>query len=433
LAPPPRSRIWRIVRGLIMLVLLHLSSGSGALAQADPFGWFTHLFQPPSPTHVVKSRTEIHRAAPRTSWARPRSRFQANERSGDERPSERPRARSTERASEKGAEKSAEKPPVTPTYFIAVLGDSLAQLLEQGLSQAFVDRPEVAILRKGKENSGLVREDFYDWIKATRSLLDSGEKIDFAVMMIGSNDRQTLRDDKGAYEPRSPQWEDAYTHRIETIAAMFRDKKIPFVWVGLPVLKNERLNADATAFNEFYREYAEKAGAVYIDIWEAFGDEAGEYSANGPDINGQIVRLRSADGVHFTKAGARKLAHFVEPEIRRNLDEARLRENPDRASETPADAGLPAANEIPHQPENDSASEPSAEAPSQPAPRPVKPVAGPILPLTGPVLAPGGALATRTKTPVESNAKIQIEQILKQEEALDQKSGRSDNFSWPRP
>jgi len=28
-------------------------------------------------------------------------------------------------------------------------------------------------------------------------------------------------------------------------------------------------------FNQFYRAYAEKAGATYIDIWEAFADEAG--------------------------------------------------------------------------------------------------------------------------------------------------------------
>jgi hypothetical protein len=118
-----------------------------------------------------------------------------------------------------------------------------------------------------------------------------------------------------------PLRETAYTQRIETIAGMFRDKKIPLIWVGLPILKSERLSANAVAFNQFYRAYAEKAGASYIDIWEAFADEAGQYSASGPDINGQTVRLRAGDGVHFTKAGARKLAHFVEPEIRRKLEE----------------------------------------------------------------------------------------------------------------
>ena len=91
-------------------------------------------------------------------------------------------------------------------------------MLAQGLSEAFENRPEVAILRKAKENSGLVRDDFYDWIKATQDLLASGEKIDYAVMMIGSNDRQTLHDANGSYEPGSPEWQTAYTQRIETIA-----------------------------------------------------------------------------------------------------------------------------------------------------------------------------------------------------------------------
>ncbi len=295
-------------------------------------------------------------------------------------------------------------------------------MLAQGLSEAFENRPEVAILRKAKENSGLVRNDFFDWTEATRDLLASGEKIDFAVMLIGSNDRQSLRDVNGSYEPRSPEWQAAYTQRIETIAAMFRDKKIPLVWVGLPILRSERLSADALAFNEFYRTYAEKAGATYIDIWEAFADEAGQYSAFGPDINGQTVRLRAGDGVHFTKAGARKLAHFVEPEIRRNLGKVL----PNTAPE-PNPANVP-NHDGTETPASVSAL-PGTEAP--PAP---KPVAGPILPLTGPVLAPGGELATQTTTAGTANntARTLIEQTLQQGLPLAPKPGRADDFSWPR-
>ena len=40
---------------------------------------------------------------------------------------------------------------------------------------------------------------------------------------------------------------------------------------------------------------------------------------SGPDFEGQIRRLRSGDGVYFTKAGARKLAHYVEREIQRTI------------------------------------------------------------------------------------------------------------------
>ncbi|MGA7385343.1 MAG: SGNH family hydrolase [Methylocella sp.] len=385
--------------------LLCLAGSQPALAQIDPFGWFEQLFRPnPPPGRAVKPRPEFHRAAPQPYLARPRS------------------SRPAVKAGEKAIAKAPAKPAVPPAYFVAVLGDSLGQMLAQGLSEAFENRPEVAILRKAKENSGLVRDDFFDWTQATRDLLASGEKIDFAVMLIGSNDRQPLRDANGSYEPRSPEWQAAYTQRIETIAAMFRDKKIPLVWVGLPILRSERLSGDALAFNEFYRAYAEKAGATYIDIWEAFADEAGQYSAFGPDINGQTVRLRAGDGVHFTKAGARKLAHFVEPEIRRNLDEVLPNTAP---APNPANVANPEGTEMPA---NVSAL-PGTEAP--PAP---KPVAGPILPLTGPVLAPGGELATRTATTGTANnaARTLIEQTLQQGRPLAPKPGRADDFSWPR-
>ena len=41
----------------------------------------------------------------------------------------------------------------------------------------------------------------------------------------------------------------------------------------------------------------------------------------GPDETGQIRPLRTYDGIHFTKFGARKLAHYVERDLRRVLRE----------------------------------------------------------------------------------------------------------------
>ena len=69
--------------------------------------------------------------------------------------------------------------------------------------------------------------------------------------------------------------------------------------------------------NDLYRARAEKAGIIYVDMWDGFVDDAGNYNNYGPDFEGQTRRLRSGDGAHFTRAGARKLAHYVEREIRR--------------------------------------------------------------------------------------------------------------------
>jgi hypothetical protein len=418
----PEQSAWRLLRkpaaALLVAVTLAfcVADSAPAFAQADPFAWFEQLFRPPPPSRVARPTQEFRRAAPE---ARQRPRYPSAERAY---------RRSPDRPAGNKIAKSPNKPAVPPTFFVAVLGDSLGQMLAQGLGEAFENRPEVAILHKAKESSGLVRDDFYDWIKATQDLLASGEKIDYAVMMIGSNDQQTLRDANGSYEQGSPEWQTAYTQRIEAIASLFREKKIPLIWVGLPILKSERLSADALNFNQFYRAYAEKAGATYVDIWEAFTDEAGHYSVSGPDINGQTVHLRAADGVHFTKAGARKLAHFVEPEIRRKLDEMQPKIEPDM---TPAVAPNPETGP------NEGAATPSTVSalPSAEAPPPPKPIAGPVLPLTAPILAPGGQLATRVTSNGSANneARKLIDQTLQQGNPVAPKPGRADDFSWPRP
>ena len=94
---------------------------------------------------------------------------------------------------------------------------------------------------------------------------------------------------------------------------------MPVFWVGLPSIRGTKSTADAVYLNDLYRARAERAGANYIDVWDGFVDEAGKYSNFGPDYEGQMRRLRSSDGVYFTKSGARKLAHYVEREMRRYM------------------------------------------------------------------------------------------------------------------
>ena len=51
-----------------------------------------------------------------------------------------------------------------------------------------------------------------------------------------------------------------------------------------------------------------------------FVDAENRYTAMGPDVSGQPMRLRVGDGIHFTSAGARKAAHFVDVVIRRMIE-----------------------------------------------------------------------------------------------------------------
>ena len=327
---------------------------------------------------------------------------------------------------------------------MAVIGDSEAGMLAQGLTEAFADDPRVGVLNKAREDTGLVRDDFYDWRQAARSLLDGPQHIDMAVIQIGINDNQKLHEGGDFLDPLSKPFNEIYAKRVEEIASAFRDKNVPLVWVGLPIMRSESLSNAALVFNDIDRQYAGALGAHFVDLWEPFTDLNSVYKASGPDVNGAIVRLRAADGVHFNKVGARKAAHFVEPEIRHAL-EAKLTPAgaPDEAAPTPVEAApspppAPASPGAPA-PETATAPAPPATAPTPPAEAPSqapvtpeqtpaapvveapppKPLAGKVQALTAPALSPGGALAglAGQNPPALPAATPQ--------------PGRADDFSWP--
>src|SRR5262249_5231855 len=115
-----------------------------------------------------------------------------------------------------------------------------------------------------------------------------------------------------------------------------------------------------------YRGRAEKAGVTYVDVWDGFVDESGRFVAQGPDFEGQTRRLRAGDGVYFTKAGARKLAHYVEREILRNI------------SNRAVPVALPAPEPVSPGP-----TAPGARpSPNSGSPNSGRPLAGPVVPLT---------------------------------------------------
>ena len=120
-----------------------------------------------------------------------------------------------------------------------------------------------------------------------------------------------------AYEFRTDEWAATYTKRIDATIAALKSAGVPVFWVGLPSIRGPKSTSDMQYLNDLYRARVEKAGINYIDVWDGFVDDSGRFIPQGPDFEGQIRRLRAGDGVHFTKAGARKLAHYLEREIRR--------------------------------------------------------------------------------------------------------------------
>ncbi|WP_235679073.1 DUF459 domain-containing protein [Aquibium microcysteis] len=201
---------------------------------------------------------------------------------------------------------------------LLVVGDFLAAGLAEGLVTVYAEDPTVRVVDRSNGSSGFVRDDFYDWPARIGPIIEE-EKPAAVVVMVGSNDRQAIRVAGSSEDVRTARWEAEYTTRASNFLAQITGRNVPVVWVGLPPFRFPKMSSDMIAFNDIQRGVTEAAGGVFVDIWDGFVDEAGSFVTNGPDINGQPVRLRAGDGINFTEAGKRKIAFYAEKPLARLL------------------------------------------------------------------------------------------------------------------
>jgi hypothetical protein len=345
------------------------------------------------------------------------------------------------------------KTDAQPTTRIVVFGDSLADWLAYGLEDALSETPEIGIVRKHRAFSGLIRYESRsdaEWPQVAREAIVA-EKPQAIVVILGVQDRQAIREKvvapakpgapgqpqtgnatsqpnqdaqdteqapviaapelqrgrtAGTHEYRSERWEQLYGKKLDDMIAVLKSANVPVLWVGLPSIRGARSTSDAQYLNEQYRAAADRNGIIYVDVWDGFVDEQGRYMLRGPDVEGQIRPLRTADGVHFTKFGARKIAHYVERDLRRVLT-----------------APMPVALTTPTDPQPQ-VQKPAPGAPTAPAARPL---AGPVLFLASPPHEEEllGSPTARPKTDEQAS------RVLVKGEATDAAAGRADDFSWP--
>lgn len=201
---------------------------------------------------------------------------------------------------------------------VLVLGDFFAGGLADGLTTALADNSVVRIVDRSRGSSGLVRSDLVNWPEVTKAIIEE-VKPAYIIAMVGTNDRQGMLEDGKRLKKRTPEWDSAYKKRAEALATTLKEAAIPFTWVGLPPVRFSSMNNDFLVFNEWYRASATDAGGVFVDVWDGFSDANGAYIRSGPDVKGQIVLLRSKDGINLTRAGRRRLAFYVEGNVRKRF------------------------------------------------------------------------------------------------------------------
>jgi hypothetical protein len=167
-------------------------------------------------------------------------------------------------------------------------------------------------------------------------------------------------------------------------------------------MRPRSMSADMAFFNSVYRTAIEAVGGIYVDIWDAFADEDGRFTATGPDIDGRNRALRTDDGFGLTAAGRAKLAFYVDQEI------------PAPGVTTVVAAAPP--------------TEPVVPVPELPEPAIApQPGAGPVLPLTGP--PPGAPTELLDAAPAMGTGTLPY-RLFVRGVPIAPVEGRADDFRW---
>jgi uncharacterized protein len=314
------------------------------------------------------------------------------------------------------------KTKTNPSTAILVIGDALADKLAQGIDEEFGDNPDVQVVRKTKPVSSLTRVDVFDWAEGARAALSGPQHYDVAVILIGINDWQPMPNGGTTLEPGSDPWREAYGKRVDAVLGVFKEKNVPVVWVGLPVMGTPKFSEELQSLNAIVRDAVHASGGAFVDLHDAFIGEDGKYTDTGPALNGATVKLRTSDGVSFTQQGALKAAYFADVEVKRILAE-----KPAAAPETIlASPGQPGAKgDIERLIDQMAGTPPPADTVPLIARIPERPAVGPVISLTTPERAADGLLTPPlTRAPRPLGPSFAIDQWRAA------KTGRSDDFTW---
>ena len=203
-----------------------------------------------------------------------------------------------------------------------VFGGRLASDLADGLEDLTADDAEIWVENVTNWESALIGQDAA--LAKDVDLFLSQNRPNAIFILTGMNDRGPIITATDTYpDVNSLAWQAAYLARIDALLLRLSLARVPVIWVGLPPVEDAEVAKDYAQFNTLYRQRVEAAGFFYVDVWDVFADEAGNFVAEGPNIDGEIVRLRSDDGIGFRVQGKRKLAFFAERMRKRIMGDGR--------------------------------------------------------------------------------------------------------------
>lgn len=210
----------------------------------------------------------------------------------------------------KKTSKAAAKPQINRQQQVFFAGDSLMQGVAPHVRHSLRKKYGINSIDLSKQSTGLAYSGFFDWHKTIKEQLNKHKDIALIVVFLGPNDPWDMPNPKGGKYLRfqSQAWEQLYRQKIRQIIETAKQKKVQMIWLGVPDMRKKKLNKGVRYLNTLYQSEAQKAGILYLPTQFLLTGKTAGYSKFLSTEQGKKIAVRTNDGIHFTRAGQKRIA-----------------------------------------------------------------------------------------------------------------------------
>ena len=185
----------------------------------------------------------------------------------------------------------------------------------------------------GRVATGLTRPDVFNWFTHIAAEVKR-LRPKVVVVNFGANDDHGymtgLPEGTSIGPFASATWSAEYRRRVVGLMDTVTRAGAVVVWIGLPITRSEAQTQRFDTINAIVQKEAkaQPGKAIFIDTYTMFAGDNGGFVEYLENANGDTVKVRAGDGVHFDTAGGDLIAREVLKQLNTLFDLTSWRKKP---------------------------------------------------------------------------------------------------------
>ena len=195
---------------------------------------------------------------------------------------------------------------------VLLVGDSMmAGSLGAALENALVRNRRFRVVRAHQIGTGLARTEVFDWMGVVAPLIER-ERPQLVICSLGANDGQRIRHRGELLNFGDAAWNVVYRKRVRALMQTLAGTDARVLWLGLPPMRSQGLTHRMRHLNRIFASSAKRVPRVdYMELGMLLTGRDEGFATFIRDDDGKLLRVRMEDGVHYSPAGARRVARWV--------------------------------------------------------------------------------------------------------------------------